>query len=164
MAYYLYSKIDMCCDHVGRASQVELVVKNPPAKAGDRKGSRVWSLGWKDPLKEGMETHSSILSWRIPWTEGPGGIQFIELHRVGQDWSDLIHTHVIVLTGMETRMVYMRPHCNTLCDRKRIYPLMPTLIRIVSSRSSFFPPPWHLDCFAKLSLCATTKVSQMPEG
>ena len=35
----------------------------------------VQSLGWKDPLEEGMATHSSILAWRIPWTEGPGGLQ-----------------------------------------------------------------------------------------
>ena len=32
-------------------------------------------LGWKDPLEEGMATHSSILAWRIPWTEEPGGLQ-----------------------------------------------------------------------------------------
>ena len=33
------------------------------------------SLGWEDPLEEGMATHSSILAWRIPWTEEPGGLQ-----------------------------------------------------------------------------------------
>ena len=33
---------------------------------------RVWSLGWEDPLEEGMAIHSSILAWRIPWTEEPG--------------------------------------------------------------------------------------------
>ena len=35
---------------------------------------RVLSLGWKDPLQEGMATHSSILAWRIPWTVEPGGL------------------------------------------------------------------------------------------
>ena len=35
----------------------------------------VWSLGWQDPLKKGVATHSSILAWRIPWTEEPGGLQ-----------------------------------------------------------------------------------------
>ena len=35
----------------------------------------VRSLGWEDPLEEGMATHSSILAWRIPWTEDPGGLQ-----------------------------------------------------------------------------------------
>ena len=36
---------------------------------------RVQSLGWEDPLKEGIATHSSVLGWRIPWTEEPGGQQ-----------------------------------------------------------------------------------------
>ena len=35
---------------------------------------QVWSLGQKDPLEEGMVTHNSILAWRIPWTEEPGGL------------------------------------------------------------------------------------------
>ena len=37
----------------------------------------VWFLGWEDPLEEGTETHSSILAWRILWTEAPGGLQSI---------------------------------------------------------------------------------------
>ena len=37
--------------------------------------TRVRALGWKDPLEEGMATHYSILAWRIPWTEDPGGLQ-----------------------------------------------------------------------------------------
>ena len=36
---------------------------------------QVQSLGWEDPLKKGMATHSSILAWKIPWTEEPGGLQ-----------------------------------------------------------------------------------------
>ena len=40
------------------------------------------SLGWGDPLEKGMATHSSILGWRIPWTEEPDGLQFIGLQRV----------------------------------------------------------------------------------
>ena len=43
----------------------------------------VQSLGWEDPLEEGMATHSSILAWRIPWTEEPGGLQSMGLHRAG---------------------------------------------------------------------------------
>ena len=42
-------------------------------------------LGQEDPLEEGMATHSSILAWRVPWTEEPGGLWFIELQRVGND-------------------------------------------------------------------------------
>ena len=48
-------------------------------------------LGWEDPLEEGIATHSSILVWRIPWTEEPGGLQSIASQRVGHDWSDLAH-------------------------------------------------------------------------
>ena len=40
----------------------------------------VLSLGWEDPLKEHMATYSSILAWRIPWKEEPGGLLCIELH------------------------------------------------------------------------------------
>ena len=58
---------------------VALVVKNLPANA------RVHSLGWEDPLEEGMVTHSSILAWRIPWTEEPGGLQSTGLQRVRYD-------------------------------------------------------------------------------
>ena len=43
----------------------------------------VRSLGWEDPLEKGMATHSSILAWRIPWTEEPGRLQSIRLQRVG---------------------------------------------------------------------------------
>ena len=42
----------------------------------------VRSLGQEDPLEEGMATHSSILAWRIPWTEGPGGLQSMGSQRV----------------------------------------------------------------------------------
>ena len=58
-----------------------LVVKNPPANAGDK---RQWfdPQVRKKPLEEGMATHSSILAWRIPWTEEPGGPQSIGQHRV----------------------------------------------------------------------------------
>ena len=56
-------------------------VKNVPVNAGDL----VQSLGWEDPLKEGMATHSSILAWRIPQTEKPGRLQFIGSQRVGHD-------------------------------------------------------------------------------
>ena len=45
----------------------------------------VQSLGWEDPLEKGMTTHFSILAWRIPWTEEPGGLQSIGSQRVGYD-------------------------------------------------------------------------------
>ena len=47
--------------------------------------TRVRSLGREDPLEEEMATHSSILAWKIPWTEEPGRLQSMGLHRVGHD-------------------------------------------------------------------------------
>ena len=58
------------------------MVKNMPASAGDIK-DQVRSLDQKDPLEKGMAAHSSILAWRIPWTEEPGGLQSMGLQRVG---------------------------------------------------------------------------------
>ena len=54
------------------------VAKNPPAK----QKARVWSLGQEDPLEKEMATHSSILAWKIPWMEEPGGLQFTGSQRV----------------------------------------------------------------------------------
>ena len=57
------------------------MVKNPPAMWD------TWaqSLGSEDPLEKGTATHSSILTWRIPWTEEPGRLQSMESQRVGHD-------------------------------------------------------------------------------
>ena len=60
------------------SSLVAQMVKNLPAM----QETWVQSLGWEDLLKEGMATHSSILAWRIPWTEEPGGLQSVEVQRV----------------------------------------------------------------------------------
>ena len=57
------------------------VVKNLPAV----QETQVPSLGWEDPLEEGMATHSSILAWRIPLTEDPRGLQSAGLQRVRRD-------------------------------------------------------------------------------
>ena len=64
------------------------VVKNPPITQEPQE-AQVQPLGGEDPLEAGMATHSSILSWRIPWTEEPGGLQFIGLQRVRYYWSNL---------------------------------------------------------------------------
>ena len=47
--------------------------------------TQVQSLGWEDPLEKGMATHSSILAWRIPWSEEPGGLQSLGSQRVRHD-------------------------------------------------------------------------------
>ena len=56
-------------------------VKNLPAM----QETQVQSLGWEDPLEEGMATHSSILAWRIPWTEEPGRLQSIGSQSIRHD-------------------------------------------------------------------------------
>ena len=57
------------------------MIKNLPAMLE----TPVCFLGQEDPLEKGMATHSSILAWRIPWTEEPGGLQSMGLQRVRQD-------------------------------------------------------------------------------
>ena len=63
------------------ASLVTQVVKNLPAV----QETRVRSLGREDPLEKEMVIHSSILAWRVPWTEEPGGLQSMWSQRVGHD-------------------------------------------------------------------------------
>ena len=61
---------------------------------------RVQSLGQED-LEEGMAAHSSILVWKIPWTEKPGGLPSMALQRVGHDWSDLSQQSIAQYFGTE---------------------------------------------------------------
>ena len=93
-------------------------VKNPPV---------IWEIGvqsqgWEDPLEEGMATHSSILAWRIPWTEEPGGPQSMGLQRAHR------HTHRAKPPGtwqkhMETypgERDYLRLHITSTINPKHI--------------------------------------------
>ena len=73
-------------------SQVVLVVKNPPGYIGDKRDSGLIPGSGRSPRRGSMATHSGILARRIPWTEGPGGLQSMELQRVVHDWSELAHT------------------------------------------------------------------------
>ena len=62
------------------------------------RGTRVRSLGWEDPLEKEMATHSSILAWKIPWTEERGRLQFMKLQRVGHGvTTSLTHSLTILL-------------------------------------------------------------------
>ena len=78
--------------YIAWASQVAQWVKNLPAV---QKMQETWArwLVQEDPLEKDMATHSSILAWRIPWMEEPGGLQSIELQRVRHDWA---HTHTCI--------------------------------------------------------------------
>ena len=64
--------------------------------------TQVRFLGWKDPLDRGMATHSSILAWRIPWTEEPGGLQSMGSQK---SWTQLkaaeyAHTHLEIISNL----------------------------------------------------------------
>ena len=74
-----------------RASHVSQWVK----KQSSMQKTLVWPLGQVGPLEEGMAIHSSILAWRIPWTEEPGRLQSMGSQRVGHDWSNWECTQVV---------------------------------------------------------------------
>ena len=64
----------------------------------------VLSLGWEDPLEEGMATYSSTLAWRIPWTEEPGGLQSMESQK-SWIWLSDTHTHTHTHTHTEVCVI-----------------------------------------------------------
>ena len=99
------------------------MVKNLPAM----RETWVGSLGWKDPLKEGMTAHSSILAWENPQTKEPGGLQSMWSQRVGHNWGTNHITYIYVCV-----CVYVCTHTHTH-----------TLSRSVMSNSSW--PHWQ-DC------------------
>ena len=76
------------------------VVKNLPAMQ-ELQETQVGSLSWKDSPGEGNSNPSSILVWRIPWTEEPCGLQSIGSQRIGHNWSDL--AKIFVLVGRELK-------------------------------------------------------------
>ena len=81
MSYY---KLASCIYHslaMHRASLVAQMGRNPAVV----QEAQVQSLGQEDPLEKGMATHSSILAWRIPWTEDPGMLQSMGLQRVSHN-------------------------------------------------------------------------------
>ena len=73
----------ICPSHTSYWASLAQIVKNLPAM----QDTWVQSQGWKDPLEKGMATHSSILAWRIPWTEEPGRLQSMGSQRVRHDWA-----------------------------------------------------------------------------
>ena len=78
-------------DTISWASMEAQTVKNLPTE----QETGVWSLSWKDHMEKEMATHSSILAWRNPWTEEPGGLQSMGSQRDGHDWSTKhAHTHI----------------------------------------------------------------------
>ena len=81
--------------HKYRTSQVTQWVKYPPA-IQETQETWIRPLSREGPLEEDMATHSSILAWRIPWTEEPGGLKSIGWQRVRHDRSDWACTHTCI--------------------------------------------------------------------
>ena len=86
------------------ASPVAQMVKNLPAM----RDTPVPSLGWEDPLENGMASGSSILAWEIPWTEEPGGLQLWGCKRVGHD--------LMAKQQASFHFSSVTQSCPTLCD------------------------------------------------
>ena len=91
-----------CLRQYSWASLVSKMVKNLPVT----QNTWVQSLGWEDPLEKGMATHSSILAWRILWTEEPGKLQSMGSQRLGHNWATKHSTvHSVYLTEDRTLLV-----------------------------------------------------------
>ena len=89
------------------------MVKNLPAM----QETQVQSLGWDNPLKKGLATHSSILAWKVLWTEKPGRLQSLGSQRVGHSWATNTFTELLVqrCTVIPSVCVHVQFHL-TLCD------------------------------------------------
>ena len=73
--------------------------------------AQVWYLGWEDHLEKGMTTHSSILDWRIPWTDEPGKLQTLRSQTVKQDWVintfPFLDNETLFVTASEYKKVWL---------------------------------------------------------
>ena len=83
-------------------------IKRPPAM----QETRVRSLGSEDPLEEEMATHSSILTWRIPWTEDPDRLQSMGSQRVGHNWATSLSFFLWVYLTMVIVIIALSLCCN----------------------------------------------------
>ena len=81
------SGFPVCYHSRSYSTEVAQTVKRLPTM----RETWVWSLGWEFPLEKEMATHSSTLTWKIPWTEEPGRLQSMGSQRVGHDWATSLH-------------------------------------------------------------------------
>ena len=144
----------------------------PDGSAGKESATRdkMWvrSLGWEDPLEKEMAIHSSILAWRIPWTEEPGGLQSTGSQRIGHDWAikhvlyfiwtlfcpqtikiairfnNFVKWHFIVTLWLKVCNFYLIDllNCNKMClfttNVRGIFKLMDVYMHL-----SIYPPTIH---------------------
>ena len=108
-----------------------------------RQETRVWPLGWEDPLEKGMVIHSSILAWRIPGIEKSGGLQSVGSQRVRHNWATNTHTHIITTQLRHLQFLSLR-NGDTTEDIRRCYTMF--------SCVQLFVTPWTVAGQAPLSL------------
>ena len=99
--------------------------------------TQVRSLGQEDPLEEEMATHSSILSWRIPWTEESGRLQSMGLQRVGHNWATE-HTH----SSSNWSSLYSIPHVKVSISHYYQFYYIPAFCSLFLW-SNYFHPLFH---------------------
>ena len=92
---HLYCIYNLHSIYIVLASLVAQMVKSLPAE----RETGVQSLGWEHPLEKEIAIHSSILAWKIPWMEEPGGLQFMGSQRVGHNWAISLTYTVLGITS-----------------------------------------------------------------
>ena len=104
--------------------------------------TQVWSLSQEDPLEKGMANHSSILAWRIPWTEEPGGVQsaFEALGGLPTPWGPCLDHHNPGKWRCEPRCLPWKVH------RKYSY-LWRSIFKITVHLTYYFPPHFNVHLF-----------------
>ena len=121
------------------ASLVAQMVKNLPSM----QETCVQSLGWEDPLEKEMTTHSSILAWKIPWTEETGGLQTKGSQRVGHDCVTFTFRHctcAVLWTLPALQLCPARPHPLLICMLLEINPLPWRLINVLITSCAEISP------------------------
>ena len=83
--------------------------------------TQVQSLGQEDPLEKEMAAHSSILSWRIPWTEEPGGLESMESQKVRHDWVTNTFTFFQTIALVSKSLGTLKSPCYYLLWKKQDY-------------------------------------------
>ena len=117
---------------------------------------RVWSLGWEDPLEKEMATHSSILAWRIPWTEETGRLQ-----RDGKesDMTEKLRTHTLIPSSIDVKTSQWKPLslCLKQCCQASYFPFCDSLAEhvtlqlVVPAYRIFQDGLWHLSWLCTIS-------------
>ena len=113
--------------------------------------TQVQSLGWEDPLEKAMATRSSILAYRIPWTEEPGGLQSMESQRVRHDWAcPLPHLLCTVVWASAVQWGESATHTLTSPPFWILFPFTDVFLFVMAGEFHTLLP-WHLDFFSQIS-------------